>query len=72
MNDDDSLRPINLDEEDLGDLEDVDIEDEDVLAGDKKGKKNLEDEDSLDALAEDEDIILPEDSFDDIEPEDMW
>lgn len=73
MNDDDSLRPINIDEdEEVADLDDLDS-DEDILeVGKKKPKKGLEEEDSLDDLAEEEDGILPEDSFDDVEPEDLW
>ncbi len=73
MNDDDSLRPINIDEdEEVTDLEDLDSEEDILDAGKKKPKKSAEEDDSLDDLAEDEDGILPEDSFDDVEPEDLW
>lgn len=73
MNDDDSLRPINIDEdEEVTDLEDLDSEEDILGIGKKKPKKGLEEDDSLDDLAEDEDGILPEDSFDDVEPEDRW
>jgi hypothetical protein len=53
------------------DLEEEEELDDDVLIPGKKKPKNpdaLED-DSLDALADDEETILPEDSYDD---EDLW
>lgn len=71
--DDDELR--KLPEEDvLEDLDDVEDLDDDPLADGikKKGKKLEDGDDSLDALAEDEDGILPGDAFDDVEPEDLW
>ncbi len=72
MNDDNSLRPINIDEEDeLADFGDMDHEEDLLGEGKKKAKKESGDED-LDELAEEEDAILPEDSFDDVEPEDLW
>jgi len=74
MNDDDSLRPTNLSDEDenLTDLGEIDS-DEDILGdGKKKPKKTADEDDSLDDLAEGEDGTLPEDSFDDVEPEDRW
>ncbi len=56
----------------LKDDEEVEEDLDDVLSpGGKKPKKEVED-DSLDALAEDEDGALPEDAFDDTEPEDLW
>ncbi len=72
MNDDDLIKPLDLDSDE--DAEELDDLDDPLLPGvGKKGpKKDLEGEDSLDALAEEEDGILPEDSFDDVEPEDLW
>ena len=58
----------DLDPKDIEDTEDEEI-DEDVddilLPGKKKSKKPTVDDDSLDALADEEDEILPEDAFDD-------
>ncbi len=53
----DELDPKDLDSEHEEDVDDG------IIAG--KGNKENPDEDSLDALAEEEDGILPEDSFDD-------
>ncbi len=74
MNDDDSLRPMNLNDEDENPTDHGDMDsDEDVLGdGKKKPKKTADEDDSLDDLAESEDGTLPEDSFDDVEPEDRW
>ncbi len=56
----------------LKDEEEVEEDIDDVLSpGSKKPKKDVED-DSLDALADEEDGVLPEDAFDDTEPEDLW
>ena len=60
---DDDLDPKELDDE----MED-DMEDDDDVPG-KKGKKKSLDEDSLDALADEEEELSPEDSFDDV---DLW
>lgn len=62
--DDETLEPKDLDadedaEEDLDDA---------LTPGKKKPKKPVED-DSLDALADEEEEVLPEDSFDDV---DLW
>ena len=53
------------------DLEDEFVDDDDLISGNKKPKKSSDDvdEDSLDSLAEEEDAVLPEDSFDDV---DLW
>ena len=61
----DDLDP-ELSEEEVGD----DFDDG-LTPGKKKPKKDLDD-DSLDALAEEEEGVLPEDSFEDGEPEDLW
>ena len=68
--DDDLIKPLNTDDEELEELDDLDVS---LLpdAGKKKAKKD-DGDDSLDALAEEEDGVLPEDSFDDVEPEDLW
>ena len=60
---------------------DQELKDDDELEGDldeiltpgtKKPKKDLDD-DSLDTLAEEEESVLPEDAFDDTEPDqDLW
>ena len=72
MNDDDSLRPINIDEdEEVTDLEDLDTDD-DILGDTKKKSKKISEDEDLDELADEEDAILPEDSFDDVAPEDLW
>jgi hypothetical protein len=72
MNDDDSLRPINIDEdEEVTDLEDLDTDD-DILGDTKKKSKKVSEDEDLDELADEEDAILPEDSFDDVAPEDLW
>ncbi len=56
----------------IDDEEEVEEDIDDILTpGVKKPKKEVED-DSLDALAEEEDGTLPEDAFDDSEPEDLW
>ena len=62
-------------------LLDQELKDDDELEGDldeiltpgtKKPKKDLDD-DSLDTLAEEEESVLPEDAFDDTEPDqDLW
>ena len=69
---DDDLDPKDKDlEEDVGG-ETEDGFDDDLLIGNKKSKKGGTHEDdpieSLDALADEEDGILPEDSFDDEDP----
>ena len=53
------------------DLEDEFADDDDLISGNKKSKKSSDDvdEDSLDSLVEEEDAVLPEDSFDDV---DLW
>ncbi len=69
-----------LDPELLKEVEDADDEiTEDILGVPGVGKKPKDDDDvkeledeSLDALADTEDGLLPEDSFDDVEPEDRW
>lgn len=63
----DDLDQIKDDEEEVeGDLDD------DILPSKKpKGPKDI-DEVSLDELAEEDDEVLPEDRFDDVEPEDLW
>lgn len=70
--DDDVLRPINIDEDET--LDEVDELDDGLLldGGKKKAKKDLDGDDSLDELAESEEGTLPEDAFDDVEPEDLW
>jgi hypothetical protein len=64
----------DLDPKELEDSEDIaDDFDDELLLGGKKGKKGSGDEDpfvSLDDLADEEDGILPEDSFDD--DKDLW
>jgi len=66
----DDLEPIkdeDLDEDELdGDIDDP------LLPGKKKPKAKDDDTLSLDDLADEEDDGLPEDSFDDVEPEDLW
>ncbi|MFZ2621231.1 MAG: hypothetical protein WAX85_01905 [Minisyncoccia bacterium] len=49
--------------------EDVEDLDDELVPGKKKGKKLPVEDDSLDTLAEEEEEVLPEDSFDDI---DLW
>ena len=66
--DDDAIDPKDLDEEDENIGEEDDFDD---TSSKKKSKKPTED-DSLDALADEEDEALPDDAFDDVEPEDMW
>ena len=67
---DDDLDPKDKELEDVDEGE-VDEFDDDLLLGNKKPKKKVGDDDpeSLDVLAEEEDGILPEDSFDD---QDLW
>ncbi len=66
---DDDLGPKDKDLEETG--EELDSLDDDLVLGNKKPKKPLEDDpvESLDALADEEADVLPEDSFDD---EDLW
>lgn len=60
---DDDLDPKEI--EDI-DEEDLDSDIDDILApGKKKAKKLVDEEESADDLAEEEDAILPEDLFDD-------
>lgn len=69
--DDDLIKPLNPeDEEELEDLDDLD--DPLLVDGKRKAKKDLEGDDSIEDLAAREDDLLPEDSFDDVEPEDLW
>ena len=62
--DDDLLNPIEPKEEG----EELEEEFDDLLSPGKKKPKKIED-DSLDALADEEEETLPEDSFDDV---DLW
>lgn len=69
---DDDSDPKEKDPEEDADGEVDDNFDDDLVLGNKKPKKGGVHEDeveSLDALADEEDGILPEDSFDD---EDLW
>lgn len=66
MEDDELLDPKDKDLEDEEDTDDID---DALVPGKKKGKKNPGEDDSLDALADDEEEALPEDSFDDV---DLW
>jgi len=61
------LDPELKDDDELeGDLDEI------LTPGTKKPKKDLDD-DSLDTLAEEEESVLPEDAFDDTEPDqDLW
>ena len=64
---DDELEPKedNLEEDDFGTEEDFG----DTPSGKKKKGKSLEDEEvDIDALADEDDAILPEDSYDDQDP----
>ena len=63
----DDLDPEIKEEEEVEDELDETLE----PGAKKKSGKDL-DEDSLDALADEEEGVLPEDSFDDAEPEDLW
>ena len=65
--DDPLLDPELKDDDELeGDLDEI------LTPGTKKPKKDLDD-DSLDALAEEEESVLPEDAFDDTEPDqNLW
>ncbi len=66
---DDDLDPKELEDTE----EDSDDFDDEPLLGGKKGKKGSTEEDSfisLDELADEEDGLLPEDSFDD--DKDLW
>ena len=64
MNDDDEIKDDVEVEDDL----DGSIDD-DILAPGKKKSKELGEDDSLDELAEEEDVVLPEDEYDD---KDLW
>ena len=66
---DDDLDPKDKDLEET--VDELDSLDDDLVLGNKKPKKHLEDDpvESLDALADEEGDVLPEDSFDD---EDLW
>ncbi|MCX6701854.1 MAG: hypothetical protein NTX96_01505 [Candidatus Zambryskibacteria bacterium] len=68
---DDDLDQKDKDLEDAPVGEGLDDLDDDLILGSKKPKKHLEDDpiESLDALADEEEGVLPEDSFDD---EDLW
>ena len=59
---DDDLEPKEIEDE----LDEVDDE---ALASGKKKPKKAEEDDSLDALADEEEGMLPEDEFDDV---DLW
>ena len=62
--DDDLLNPTEpKDDDEMGD--DMD----DVLIPGKKKSKGPSEDDSLDTLADEEEEVLPEDSFDDV---DLW
>jgi len=63
------LDEIEKDEELEGVEDTEDIDDDEILSGKKKGKKVVSADESLDDMAEDEDIDLPEDSYDDV---DLW
>ena len=65
---DDDLDPKDKDLESVGNEESDDFDD-DLILGNKKPKKIDGDVESLDALADEEEGVLPEDSFDD---EDLW
>ena len=57
-----------LDPELKDDVLEEEVDDDLVLGlGPKKGKVPKDEEDSLDVLAEEEEEILPEDSFDDVD-----
>ena len=62
----DELEPKELDDTAEEDLDEID---DDLILGKKKGKKAGAEDDSLDALADEEEETLPEDSFDDV---DLW
>ena len=66
---DDDLDPKDKDLEET--VDELDSLDDDLVLGNKKPKKLNEDDpvESLDALADEEVDVLPEDSFDD---EDLW
>ncbi len=63
------IDPVD-EEEDSDDLDDISIPGK--IPG--KGKPKAKDDDllSLDELGEEEEDALPEDRFDDVEPEDLW
>lgn len=62
---DDALDP----EKEIDELED-EVDDDAILGMvPKKGKVAKDDDDSLDTLADEEEEVLPEDSFDDV---DLW
>ena len=65
--DDDSLEPKDIVEPEEDD--ELDTDPDDLLAEGKKKPKKIVDNDSLDVLADDEEEVLPEDSFDDV---DLW
>jgi hypothetical protein len=70
-----SIKNLKIMDELDPEIKDRDLEEEedldDILLPGKKKAKNPDvlEEDSLDALAEDEEAVLPEDSYDD---EDLW
>ncbi|MEQ1561414.1 MAG: hypothetical protein ABL899_01670 [Nitrospira sp.] len=66
MDDDFELKDGDLEMEE----EDDDFDPESLVAGGKKGSKKIPLEEDLDALAEEEDETLPEDSYDD--DKDLW
>ena len=66
MEDDELLEPKD---KELEEDEDIDDLDDALIPGKKKGKKLPAEDDSLDALADDEEEALPEDAFDDV---DLW
>ena len=59
---DDDLEPKDIDDELDDDIDDV------LIPGKKKPKK-IDEDDSLDALADEEESVMPEDEFDDV---DLW
>jgi hypothetical protein len=60
-----------IDPKDLEDIEDEDIDDDlgddPLLPGKKKPKKLTDDDASLDDLADEEEDVLPEDAYDDLD-----
>ena len=69
---DDDLEPKDRESESEYNEEDIDESSDDIFPSTKKKGKISNDEDSLDALKAEEDEILPEDEFDDLEPDDRW
>ena len=59
----------NIEDDDFGEIDDVGITGK---SPNKKPKAKDDDLLSLDDLESEEDEILPEDRFDDVEPEDLW